>query len=193
MRFLFYLRYNSTPHVTFFLPGPVVAKRRVCRMAFKRDTRTLGELWRDLASTAGCDQFRQNTKPDQPGSEWHKLLSQVKPELKNISADSVCPLLNSRWKPAAQLSGGLRNDPNNSRNVVVLVEEPWASWSSPEKLVLLFQQKNAPVAEALCDFACLCVWRGGVAQLLRWFSVDLKVEEATVGNLEGSMATPQVV
>lgn len=69
---------------------------------------------------------------------------------KTRTEEHLCRLLlNSNWKP-----GGLRNDPNHSQNVVVLIEEAWASWSSPEKLVLL-QQKNAPVAEALCDFACV--------------------------------------
>lgn len=168
MRFLFYLRYNSTPHVTFSFPGPVVAERRVWWRLNK-----IAGLWRDLASTAGCDQFHQNTEPCRPvrtinfpevfsGAEWHKLLSQVKPGAEGHPF-TLCV---SFIKLETRLSGGLRNGPNNSQNVVLLIEEAWASWSSPEKLVLRLQQKNAPVAEALCDSACLCVWRGGVAQRL---------------------------
>lgn len=136
-------------------------------MEFKQDNSTLGELCRSLATVAGCDQFHQNTEPCRPvhSSSWGPIWIWVAP---NGWAGLSVSFITIRVEAPAWPSGGSTTTSTTGRKLLL-----WLRMTellvSPEKLVLLLQQANTPLAEAMrqrvslrafvcvCVYACVCV------------------------------------
>lgn len=153
---IFYLRSPHTSHVTFPLPGWVAATC-VCLMEFKQDNSTLAE------PVLGVTSLPRTPNPAEQftvhpglwsGSGWdqmHEMVSEGENTWMN-SLQTMC--LHDNQTGTTSLTGGSTTGGKS------LIEDDWAV-GHPEKLVLLFQQTNTPLAgwddERVCVFACLCL------------------------------------